>query len=392
MDLTLTEDQELIRDTARELLAARAAAAGARAMEGDPAGWSRALWTEMVELGWTGLAVPEAHGGVGAGFLESCLLIEEMGRFQIPGPFVSTVACCGMPIARFGTPAQRERWLGAIAGGTVMTYARAAPRGRWDAAGSEVVATETADGYLLDGTVAFVPYATEADGIVVVARRAPGEGEPDAPEGSARPDDPDGGLIVLVVEAATAGITHEPVEVIGIDRRCHVGFERVAVPANAVLGDAGAGARVVAAVSAYGAAATCAEMVGGADRVLEMTVEYATGREQFGRAIGGFQAVQHHCADMAMDVLGARFIAYEAIWRLGEDLDAAVEVSTAKAWVSEAYERVCALGHQVHGAIGFTREHELQTYSRHAMAGALSFGDGDHHWDRLAGLIGLPRS
>jgi 3-oxocholest-4-en-26-oyl-CoA dehydrogenase beta subunit len=123
-----------------------------------------------------------------------------------------------------------------------------------------------------------------------------------------------------------------------------------------------------------------------------MTIEYATEREQFGRAIGGFQAVQHHCADMAMDVLGARFIAYEAIWRLGEDLDAAVEVATAKAWVSEAYERVCALGHQVHGAIGFTREHELQTYSRHATASALSFGDGDHHWDRLAGLIGLPRS
>jgi 3-oxocholest-4-en-26-oyl-CoA dehydrogenase beta subunit len=392
MDLTLTEDQELIRDTARELLAARATAAGARAMEDDPAGWSRALWTEMAELGWTGLAVPEAHGGVGAGFLESCLLIEEMGRFQIPGPFVSTLACCGLPIARFGTSAQRERWLGAIAGGAVMAYARAAPRGRWDVAGSDVVATETADGYLLDGTAAFVSHATEADGLVVVARRAPGKGEPTGAGGADGSGGPDGGLIVFVLEATTQGITHEPVEVIGIDRRCHVGFERVTVPGDAVLGDVGAGARVVEAISAYGAAATCAEMVGGADRVLEMTIEYATEREQFGRAIGGFQAVQHHCADMAMDVLGARFIAYEAIWRLGENLDAAVEVATAKAWVSEAYERVCALGHQVHGAIGFTREHELQTYSRHATASALSFGDGDHHWDRLAGLIGLPRS
>ncbi|MGH3326550.1 MAG: acyl-CoA dehydrogenase family protein, partial [Streptomycetales bacterium] len=137
-------------------------------------------------------------------------------------------------------------------------------------------------------------------------------------------------------------------------------------------------------------AASCAGMVGGAQRVLDMSVEYATQREQFGRPIGSFQAVQHHCADIAIDVLSSRFIAYEAIWRLSAGLEAAAEVSMAKAWVSEAYQRVCALGHQVHGAIGFTREHDLHWFSRHAMASALTFGDGDFHWERVARTLDLP--
>lgn len=376
MDLTLTDDQEMIRDTARELLAARAATADARAVgaDGQGPGWSRALWAEMVELGWTGLALPEKYGGVGAdaGFLELCLLIEEMGRFQIPSPFLPSVVCCGTAVERFGTEEQRARWLTAIAEGRVLTYARAAPQGRWSAAaGSDVVATERGDGFDLHGTAESVPYAADADALLVFARREPG-----------------GGLTAFVVDAEGLGCT--PVEVVGMDRRYRVRFDHVAVPPDRLLGDIGDGARAAESLAQFGAAATCAEMVGGAQRVLEMTVEYARQREQFGRPIGAFQAVQHHCADMAMDVLGARFIAYEAIWRLAEGHEAQVEVATAKAWVSEAYERVCARGHQVHGAIGFTAEHDLPGYSRHAMGAALDFGDGDHHFDRLAGLIGLP--
>jgi hypothetical protein len=142
-------------------------------------------------------------------------------------------------------------------------------------------------------------------------------------------------------------------------------------------------------VESLGAAATCAEMVGGAQAVLDLTVAYAKERTQFGKPIGAFQAVQHHCANMAIDVLGARFTAYEAIWRLGRGEQADVEVAVAKSWVSEAYERVCALGHQVHGAIGFTAEHDLHHYTRHAMSTALAFGDADTHTDRLATLLGI---
>ena len=368
MDLTLTEDQELIASTARELLESRAATAGARAMEDDPAGYSAALWKEMVDLGWTGLAVPEEHGGVGGGFLEVCLLFEQLGHALVPSPLPATVACCALPIARYGTDAQKAEWLGAIARGSVMTCTPPA----WDRPGSGVasgVRAESAeDGFTLDGEALFVPFAASAESVLVTAEL---DGEPRA----------------FLVDAGAPGLTIEPSGTVGLDRPCRLVFSGVHVPHARALGsDRGA----ADAVASYGAAALCAEMVGAAQRVLDLTLAYATEREQFGRPIGAFQAVQHHCADMAIDVLGSRFIAYEAIWRLSAGRDATEEVSMAKAWVGEAYERVCALGHQVHGAIGFTKEHDLHLYSRHAMASSLAFGDGDHHLDRLSGHLGLP--
>jgi len=350
MDLTLTEDQELIRSTARDVLAGRAAVAG---------DFSTDLWKEMVELGWTGLAVPEAYGGVGEGFLEACLLLEEMGAAQVPSPFLHTLVC-GAAIERHGTAEQQAWWLSAIVEGRTIAYADRAT----------VTATPSGDGYVLEGTARFVPFAHAVDDLLVVA-----------------------GPTAFLVERAAAGVTTERLDVVGPNAENDVRFVGVAVPADRVLGD---GAAIAATASAFGAAATCAEMVGGAQRVLDMTVEYAGQREQFGRPIGSFQAVQHHCADLAIDVLTARFIAFEAIWRLaaqGEDADdVALTVSVAKSWVSDAYQRVCALGHQVHGAIGFTAEHDLHHYLQHAMSSALAFGDGDFHADRVADGIGLPRS
>ncbi|WUH98711.1 acyl-CoA/acyl-ACP dehydrogenase [Spirillospora sp. NBC_00431] len=361
MDLSLTEDQELIASTARELLASRAETAGARAMDGDPAGYSAALWKEMVELGWPGLAFPEEHGGVGGDFLDVCLLFEQLGYAQVPSPLLTSTASCGMPIARHGTPDQRERWLTAIADGALAT---AAPL-PWDRPGEGPVASPDGTGFVLNGTATFVPYAASAETFLVVARV---DDEPRA----------------FWLDASSEGVTLQPLETVGMDRPCHIELSNVRVPAEDALTSDAANA-----ISLFGAAATCAEMVGAAQRVLDMTVGYATEREQFGRPIGSFQAVQHHCADMAIDVLGSRFIAYEAIWRLSANRDATQEVSMAKAWVSEAYERVCALGHQVHGAIGFTQEHDLHLFSQHAMSTSLSFGDGDTHYDSLAPNLDL---
>jgi 3-oxocholest-4-en-26-oyl-CoA dehydrogenase beta subunit len=350
MDLTLTEDQELIRSTARDVLAGRATVAG---------DFSTDLWKEMVELGWTGLAVPEVYGGVGEGFLEACLLLEEMGAAQVPSPFLHTLVC-GATIERHGSAEQRERWLSGIVEGRTIAYAD----------GASVTATASDGGYVLEGTARFVPFAHAVDDLLVVA-----------------------GPIAFLVDRTAGGVTTERLDVVGPNAENDVRLAGVVVPADRVLGD---GAAVAATASAFGAAATCAEMVGGAQRVLDMTVEYAGQREQFGRPIGSFQAVQHHCADMAIDVLTARFIAFEAIWRLAAPGQAADEValtvSVAKSWVSDAYQRVCALGHQVHGAIGFTAEHDLHHYLQHAMSSALAFGDGDFHADRVADAIGLPAS
>ncbi|HEX2130826.1 MAG TPA: acyl-CoA dehydrogenase family protein [Actinophytocola sp.] len=316
MDLTLTEDQELVQRTARELLSARAASASARVAGAEPGGYSAALWKEMVELGWAGLAFDSDLGG----FLEACLLVEELGRFAVPSPLLASVVC-GMAV-----PSVRED----VAAGRVHTYARA-----------------------VDGVAELVPYAASADVFVVSTQ--------------------DGVAVVPASEAVSV----ERQDVIGLDPKYRVRFGSLSSAVSA--GD----------VEAFGAAAVCAEMVGGAQAVLDATVSYAGQRSQFGKPIGSFQAVQHHCANMAIDVLGARFIAYEAIWRLGRGLDAATEVAVAKSWVSEAYQRVCSLGHQVHGAIGFTAEHDLHFHTRHAIAASLAFGDADTHTDRLATLIGL---
>ncbi|WP_306359256.1 acyl-CoA dehydrogenase family protein [Nocardia sp. CC227C] len=335
MDLTLTDEQELIRSTAREFLSAA-----------EPSG---KLWTRMVELGWTGLPFPEEYGGLGAGFLELCLVLEEVGRARVPSPLAATVACCGMPVLRYGSAAERAAWLPAITGGRLLTCVEG------------VGVHEGA----LHGAAMFVPHADIADTLLVIAH-------------ADRP-------IAVLIDCATPGISREPLAVVG-DESHRVAFDHVPIPEDGVLP---AGAEVAAAIDAYGAAAVCAEMVGGAQAVLDMTVDYATQRAQFGRPIGAFQAVQHHCADMAVEVLGARLLAYEAIWRLAAGLDASTEVALAKSWVSEVYQRVCATAHQVHGAIGFTAEHRLHHYTRHAMASALAFGDADHHIGTIVKNLGM---
>ena len=376
MDLELAPDQLLIRDAARAFLAGECGGARVRAMEAESQGYSGAFWRAMAELGWCALALPEAYGGAGGSFLDLCVLIEEHGRFRLPGPFIPTVVLCALPIAAYGSAAQRAEFLPGIAAGErVLTYAEAEANAEWGAAGIALAASVQGADYVLHGEKLFVPYAAAAQTLLVAARSSGGRGEK--------------GVTLLLADAASPGITLQSLRTAGPDPQYAVRFEGVRVPKARVLGKAGQGWSIVAAIRRWGAAAKCAELVGGAGRVLEMTVDHAKTREQFGRPIGSFQAVQHHCANMAVDALAARFIAYEAIWRLSEGLDAAAEVSMAKAWVGDACRRVCALGHQVHGAIGFTREHDLQLYTRATEACAAVFGDADCHRQRTAERLGL---
>jgi alkylation response protein AidB-like acyl-CoA dehydrogenase len=331
VDLTLTEDQQLVSSTAREFLAGRTGAD---------------LWKEIVELGWTGLTVPEPHGGIGAEFLDACLVAEELGRAGAATPFAATVATAAT-VVRFATDEQQQRWLPAIVGGAAVAHVHA-----------DLTATRSDDGYLVTGRAQFVPFAATADLLLVTA-----------------------GPVTALVDRDTPGITTERLDVIGNEPVDAVTFEAVPVPADQSF--------AADTVTAYATVLTCAEMVGGAQAVLDLTVDYAGQRRQFGQPIGSFQAVQHHCANMAIDVLAARFATYEAAWRLGTGSDAGMEVSTAKAVTGDAYQRVCALGHQVHGAIGFTAEHDLHRYLRHATAAALTYGDADFHLDQLATRLGL---
>ena len=374
MDLGFSEAQQMLKSSAREFLEAESPDGYVRAMEEDERGFTPEVWQKVAEQGWLGLIFPEQYGGAGMGFAELAVLLEEMGRALLPGPFFSTVVLAGMAIQESGTDAQKQEYLTRIGEGQIIfTLALTEPSASWKPSGVETRATSDGDGYVINGTKLFVPNAHVADYMIVAART--GDGDHD--------------ITLFILPRQAQGISQTLLKTIASDRQSEVVFDNVSAPASAVLGEANRGWDTIEKVLQWGAVGKCAEMVGGAERVLDMTVEYAKQRVQFGRPIGSFQAVQHHCANMATDVEGSRFITYQAAWRLSEGLSADVEVAMAKAWVSEAYRRVCALGHQCHGAIGFTKEHNMQLYSRRAKAAELAFGDSDFHLEAVAGAIGL---
>ncbi len=367
MDLGFTEIQQMLKNSAREFLSQECPLTLVREMEEDHQGYTDELWRQLVSLGWTGVVFPEQYGGTGGEFVDLAVLLEEMGRSLLPGPFFSTVVLGGLTVLDAGNDAQKRDILPRICAGTLkMTLALTESSASFEPWGIETVASPDGTGYRLEGTKLFVPDAQAADLLLVAARTDAG-------------GLPEQGITLFLVPADQAGITVNQLNTIASDRQCEVLLSRVEVPGDAVLGTVGQGWPIIQRCLQRAIAGKCIEMLGGADAVLEMTVEYAKQRTQFGRPVGSFQAVQHHCANMATDVEGCRQIAYQAAWRVSEGLPAQREVAMAKAWVSGAYQRVCSTAHQCHGAIGFTKEHNLQLYTRRAKVQELSYGDVNWH-------------
>lgn len=372
MELNLSERQEELRDRLRRLLEEAFPLGRSRSAAATPEGYSRDLWRRLAAEGFLRVPFNGQSGSEGGGFLEASLVLEELSRVRAPSPFLTTVLLCGATIARWGRdPVRTELLSGIEAGDRVIAFADGEPGSAWNGSPLETRAQPSEGGFVLEGAKSFVPYAHAADSLLVVARL---EGE-----GGAQPREG-----FFLVDPASHGVRIDTVETVDWDGFCTVTFDRVELPSAALLGT---GSPVV--VRQWGAAARCAEMVGGAERVLELSIEYAKKRTQFGRAIGSFQAVQHRCADMAVDALSSRLVSSEAVWRLDRGLDAAREVSVAKAWVGDAYHRICSSGHQIHGAIGYTAGHSMQLFYRHARAADLSFGDSDFHRDLLARRLGM---
>lgn len=374
MDLGLSEAQQMLKTSAQEFLQAECPDTYVREMEENERGYTPEMWEKIAEQGWLGLIIPEQYGGVGLDFMDLSILLEETGRALLPGPFFSTVVMGGMTIADAGTEEQKQELLPQIAEGQlIVTLALTEPSARWDAAGVEATATRSADNWVLNGTKLFVPNAHVSDTIIVAART--GEGERD--------------ISLFIVPRNSGGVSQTLLKTIASDRQSEVVLDNVNLLGSALLGEENKGWDTMEKVIKWGAIGKCSEMVGGAQQVLDMTVDYAKQRTQFGRPIGSFQAIQHHCANMATDVEGSRYITYQAAWHLSEGLPSDREVAMAKAWVSDAYRRICALGHQCHGAIGFTKEHNMQLYSRRAKAAELAFGDADFHLEKVAEAIGV---
>ena len=374
MKLTLTEEQEMLKKAARDFLADKCPKTFVKEMEESETGHSRELWQEMVELGWTGLAFPEKYGGGDMNFLDLAVLLEEMGRACLPGPLYSTVVLGGLPILDIGSEEQKQEYLpNLISGEKIFTLALAEHSYQnYDASAVNTEATPDDGNYVINGTKLFVPDAHIADYLLCVARTKR-----------------ENGITILLADTKNPKISCTVLKTIAGDKLCEVVFDRMSVPKANILGQPNQEWAVVQKIIERAALGKCCEMVGNIQRVLEMTVDYAKERKQFDRPIGSFQIIQHYCADMATDVDGARFSTYRAAWMLSEGLPCSKEVAIAKAWTSQASQRVAAMAHQIHGAIGVTIEHDLHFYTRRAKAAELAFGDADFYREIVAKEMGL---
>ena len=377
MDLGLSEEQEMLKNFARDFLEKECPEKYVRDMEEDERGYSPEVWKKMADQGWQGLIIPEEYGGTGLGFLDLIVLLEEFGRALVPGPFIPTVVLGAIPILEAGSDEQKKEYLPRIASGDlIMTMAFTEPSARFDAEGVETTATKDGNDYVLTGTKLFVPDANVADMLITVARQPGTKGEQ--------------GISLFLVDAKSQGVSIETLKTIASDKQCEIKLSNVRVPAKNLLGAEGQGWQVMKALLQKATVAECAYLVGLAQMDFEISVNYAKERVQFGRPIGSFQAIQHKAADMVTDVDGARFIMYRAAWSVAEgEPDAEMNVHMAKAWCSDATRRVVAHGQQIHGGIGFTKDYKIQLFFRRQKRGELMWGDADYHREKVADAMAI---
>ena len=377
MDIGFTEEQELLRASARKFLENECPTAFVRQRMAEPAAMTDVFWQQLADQGWFGILFPEEAGGSGLGLVDMTVLMEEMGRAVMPGPFFSTVLLGGAAILEVGSQAQQQEWLPRIAAGSAkVSLAWTEPNARWDTAGIVATGRETAGGFVLSGTKLFVADAHLSDALVVAVRTR---------DGSTMED----GVSLFLVPKDAAGFAVTLLPTIDETRKlCEVRLDNVAVPAASLLGEKHGGWPPLSRVLDRATVALCAEMCGGAQQVLDMTTAYAKIRLTFGKPIGSYQGVKHRAADMLVDVENAKSLTYYAAWAIDEGLaEAPLAVSMAKAYTSDAYRKVAGAGIQLHGGIGFTWEHDLQLYFKRAKASEVAFGDATWHRERVARLM-----
>ncbi len=366
----------MLRRSSREFLAKECSPKTVRRLMESADGDDPALWKKIADLGWTALGIPEEYGGVGT-FLDLVVVLEEAGRALLPGPFFSTMGLAVPAVIECGTEAQKKEVLGAVAaGGARATLAFTEPSGRWDAASVKLSARQSGGSWELNGTKLFVPDAHSAEYIVVAARTR-GEGED--------------GITLFLVKGRPRGMTTRPLETLDMTRRWdELRFENVQLGADSVMGAPdGAWPHLKRALD-WATAALCAEMVGGVQKVLEASTEYAKTRQQFGKPIGIYQAVSHKIADMLVLSESGRSATYYAAWTVDADApDRALAASMAKAYVSDAYRKVAGDGIQVHGGIGFTWEHDMHLYFKRAKSSEVTLGDATYHRELVAQALDL---
>jgi alkylation response protein AidB-like acyl-CoA dehydrogenase len=373
--LGLTEPQQMLRAAAQDFLAASCPLHVVRDIEKGAESHKSQLWAQLVELGWTGLIIPEKYGGLGGSFSDLVVLLEETGRVLLPGPFFSNTVLFSLPLLTFSSPGQNDRLLEQLAVGEVKgTLAMNELTGSYHLSDIKTLAVPEEDGFVLTGTKMFVSDAAVSDYLLIAAMTGTPRNTP---------------LTVFLVNRNIAGLTIADLETFTNDGQAQIKLDNVYIPSGQSLSQVDKGDGVLRQALEWAAVAKCAEMLGCAQAILELVVAYTKQRAQFDRPIGSFQAIQHYCANMATDLEGARVVTYRAAWKISTGKSSSMDASLAKSWVSSVASRLVYLAHQCFGAIGFTQDHDLQLFTRRLKAGEIMFGDESFHNSKIADFLGL---
>jgi len=366
-----------LRAMAREFINSECPKSRVKELEISQKGYDSELWNRMAELGWQGLTMPEEYGGSNADFMDLVVLMEEMGRNILPGPFFSTIALAAFPLLEFGSESQKARYLPPIINGEKI-WTLAVDEGNTEQNYSRIKTTAQRknDGYVLNGEKIFVPYANIADYILVAARTKTATAI-------------DKGLTLFIVDSGLPGITIETIPTITGEKQCQVIFRGVGLPADAIIGARGSAAGLITGTLNRAGLLKCAEVSGACQAVLDMTNNYARERSQFGKTIGAFQVIQHKLVDMLIEVEGLQYLVYQAAWLMSMGLPCTGKVAAAKAKANNVYQSVALDGVKIHGAIGFSMDHDIGLYYRRVMAAKFFPYNTDHYLEEVAVDIGL---
>jgi alkylation response protein AidB-like acyl-CoA dehydrogenase len=374
MDILPSEEEQMMKNVAREFLEAEISTAMVREMELDELGYPPALWKKMADLGWLGLALPEEYGGQGLPLTYMGLILVEAGRVLAPVPLHSTTVAA-ITIASEGTEQQKQDILPAVSNGDmVLTWAVAERDPRLIPETMTLEATADGDGWVLNGTKMFVDNFIVAQRCLVAARTSPAS-------------DANQGISLFLVDPNGAGVSQAALLTLAKDKQSRVDFKDYRIEGAALVGKLNDGWPIIEAMLDRATALLCCQMVGAARKDADMAIEYAKNRVAFGRPIGSFQSVQHMLADMILHVDGGEMLTFEALWKMDQGLPASVEVSQAKAFCNEKCESVVRTSQVIHGGIGFMMEFDLHLWFRRVTSWTMRLGTTYDHRERIAAAL-----
>jgi alkylation response protein AidB-like acyl-CoA dehydrogenase len=376
MALVLSEEQSMLRDSARGLISDKAPVSHLRQLRdtNDATGFSRDLWKTFAEMGFSGLLVPESFGGSGLGCVEAGVVMEEIGRSLMPSPFLSTAVLAASALSRAGSAAQKSEHLPKISAGTLLAALAIDEGAKHRPLRTKMQAARSGNGFRLNGAKAFVVDGHAADLLIVAARTAGAAGERE-------------GLTLFLVDPKSKGIETERTTMVDSHNAARITFEDVAVNADSVLGEVDQGYPLLEGVLNIGRGAVAAEMVGLSEEVFGRTVEYLKERKQFGKRIGEFQALQHRAAQLYIEIEITRAAVLKALQSLDGDFETAgAAVAVAKARAGSTATLAVQEGVQMHGGMGMTDQFDIGFFMKRARVCQELFGDTNFHADQLARL------